>query len=165
MNPIIQIELWQLVTLCAVCLAFGFCFGVVIMSLAAVARSDGINQPPTTPKPDITVKPQTYLREGPTKSTSKEPPNTPRPTNPPPSQGRPQRASSDAVALVDFRLGLAFVLHEYESIRNRGPVMTSGRAIDNFNLVINEARNVLGADEDRLREAMVEAGRWLDEQA
>lgn len=98
MNPIIQIELWQLVTLCAVCLAFGFCFGVVIMSLAAVARSNtdrvkgqNWNGPPTTPRPDLIVKPQVSLREGPTKSTSKEPPNTPRPNNPPPSQGNPQK--------------------------------------------------------------------------
>ncbi len=37
MNPTIQLELWQLIIICAVCLGAGFCAGVVTVSLATMA--------------------------------------------------------------------------------------------------------------------------------
>lgn len=100
MNPTIQIDLLNLIALCVGCVSGGMFIGMLtICVMVSSGRRDrahriGINQPPTTPKPDIIVKPQTELREGNTKSGSKEPSNTPRPTNPPPSQGNPQRKSN-----------------------------------------------------------------------
>ncbi len=68
MNTILQLEVWQLAVICGVCLAAGFCFAVVFMSRARSntdrVKGEGWNGPPTTPRPDVIVKPQASKPKG-----------------------------------------------------------------------------------------------------